>query len=864
MKFVMPIKGKSAQELYKLNREGHGGFYPIGVNNSYHGGIHFEGERLPVVAIADGTIIAYRYNRKYLEEKNGDKTYRYSNCFVLIQHDYTTPKGQKLTFYSHYNNLSPWDELMTWIRDNEQFPNIVIKPGYKINTEGLLLRSSPEIKDGVHHNHVGSLNRGQDVIATPVNDHPGWAKKEGVNEYFCYTHNHASAKPIVCEPQFDQIVSSCSLPIKAGSIVGYSGLCEAEGAPPNYTLTHVEVFASDDAEDFVKNPKGDGKLTQIKITAPKRDLCRRDKLYPDITEIDSFTRNSGTIVDIKDRSNDSWIKVEDKKFVATVRRDWLDYANHHYTAKAEYLDQIDDKFPDIDITSDTKFSLVRNHGTDDRVISVDAPDPKEYWIKRSLLGSNNALKETSDDCYVNNPDAVSYPNIGTIPYDCTASSKAISHDEGIVWHQVEAGGMQGWIKESDVTKVSPYDWLGCGFSSIKEEDKDKSIWSDHSKTEDSRIDIEYAPEPFKSILNAIDTTPDGKISQDELLTAMATPATAYKLSRLICRHQTEWWYDDGLPLYKEVINKAKELLGQKSSDNLKTRIEQMCWWNEASSLPSKTTYHFHPLSFIEQMTSINGFNLSFNEIKQIDHYATDADINKHLNGINEAISDCEIDTGLKAAHFLAQLLTESANLKYTSEQCSQQVSDEKYGGYKGRGLMQLTYLEAYQGYGRFVKEDFTGSLENKQKLENPPHAAKSAGWVWAFFKKLNDPAERNDLIYITYRINGGFNGYDYRLKYAKAALYVLCPGQAISTDYSIGSSMAAQDLKSCFSWGIWHDPTTTLRPGCSKDSSKALEGYKKFIELHDSLGKPIPGGNWYKYEKNTIRHFVEERISALS
>lgn len=33
MKFVYPIDKKSAEELYKLNREGFGGYFPIGLNN---------------------------------------------------------------------------------------------------------------------------------------------------------------------------------------------------------------------------------------------------------------------------------------------------------------------------------------------------------------------------------------------------------------------------------------------------------------------------------------------------------------------------------------------------------------------------------------------------------------------------------------------------------------------------------------------------------------------------------------------------------------------------------------------------------------------------------------------------------------
>jgi hypothetical protein len=72
MRFVYPIENKTAEELYTLNREGFGGYFPIGLNNSYHGGIHVDGDH-PVVAIADGTVIAYRYRRKYIEQEKAEK-----------------------------------------------------------------------------------------------------------------------------------------------------------------------------------------------------------------------------------------------------------------------------------------------------------------------------------------------------------------------------------------------------------------------------------------------------------------------------------------------------------------------------------------------------------------------------------------------------------------------------------------------------------------------------------------------------------------------------------------------------------------------------------------------------------------------
>ena len=60
-------KWRNATEHYKLNEQGiqeaeshiKGGWFPVGLNNFWHGGIHLDGER-PVHAIEDGQIVAYR------------------------------------------------------------------------------------------------------------------------------------------------------------------------------------------------------------------------------------------------------------------------------------------------------------------------------------------------------------------------------------------------------------------------------------------------------------------------------------------------------------------------------------------------------------------------------------------------------------------------------------------------------------------------------------------------------------------------------------------------------------------------------------------------------------------------------------
>ena len=92
------------------------GFYPVGVLNNWHGGIHIEWGTRKIRSIADGYIIAYRLPEKSIriEKEAGEnkekKKYSYSNGFILIRHQYVSPRGQSLAFYSLYNHLLPKEE----------------------------------------------------------------------------------------------------------------------------------------------------------------------------------------------------------------------------------------------------------------------------------------------------------------------------------------------------------------------------------------------------------------------------------------------------------------------------------------------------------------------------------------------------------------------------------------------------------------------------------------------------------------------------------------------------------------------------------------------------------------------------------
>jgi putative chitinase len=75
----------------------------------------------------------------------------------------------------------------------------------------------------------------------------------------------------------------------------------------------------------------------------------------------------------------------------------------------------------------------------------------------------------------------------------------------------------------------------------------------------------------------------------------------------------------------------------------------------------------------------------------------------------------------------------------------------RYKGFHGRGLIQLTWEDAYIAAGRAIGVDYRGKPE---LLLRPQHAALSACWFFAVFKGCLPEAERGDVYDITGRVNG--------------------------------------------------------------------------------------------------------------
>lgn len=156
---------------------------------------------------------------------------------------------------------------------------------------------------------------------------------------------------------------------------------------------------------------------------------------------------------------------------------------------------------------------------------------------------------------------------------------------------------------------------------------------------------------------------------------------------------------------------------------------------------------------------------------------------KWIAGVNDTFDKFKIDTPLRQAHFLAQILHESGGLQWLTELWGPTPAQERYEGrtdlgntrpgdgyrFRGRGAIQLTGRYNYTLYSRFSGVDF---LSNPDGLAEPPHAILVAGWYW-MNRGINAEADLDDLHGVTRKVNGGLNGIADRGVRLQAAREVL-------------------------------------------------------------------------------------------
>jgi putative chitinase len=183
-------------------------------------------------------------------------------------------------------------------------------------------------------------------------------------------------------------------------------------------------------------------------------------------------------------------------------------------------------------------------------------------------------------------------------------------------------------------------------------------------------------------------------------------------------------------------------------------------------------------------------------------------LEEFLDGINETFEHFDISNPYRMAMFLAQTAHESANFSATEENLNyaakalmafwpkkfagvadayarkpEKIANRAYSdrmgngneasgdgySYRGRGLIQLTGKDNYTACGKALGIDL---VADPDQVARDPVAVLSAGWFWDT-RKLNQWADKGDVLTVTKKINGGTIGLEDRKSHYEHILEVL-------------------------------------------------------------------------------------------
>ncbi len=596
------------------------GFFPVNVSNAWHGGFHLEGLGEKIVSIAAGKIIAFRIPRRYTSETLGGQTYHYSNGFVLVQHEYNSPKNQRLTFFSLYMHLMPSKFVQNGIN---HIPHQFTK-GIK-DAKGLRARKQnktiafviPKGEKVTLETHFNDYDRSPDHWTKLPKSAPSLFKKVSYKDRngTLWTEIYISTKEdyvktvgnqleIISETdvgesaeifsydgtKLDKIVN-CSIDIKAGELVGYAGKYGFE-KQPNYCACHMEVFISDNVDPFLTDAKKDGDNEKHYLKLLPGAVLK--KAYP------------GKILgdgQLKVKIEENFSEVQLQSITRTVLLSDLNQqpavngviqykikTGTHFTRVYEAFDKKVNQNSILLHVSPIVEAEVQKR----KVTYKFVPERKKCWIASNQVppGTGEIRDSTNEisTIYEEKPDLnLLQETVNDEFIIAKKKCRKVTYSGGD-WYFIDTGTQKGWIKlGQQLTEISAYDWVEFGFNSI-EDAEDQFIY-----------DPTNPPAFLRTLWGKINKDNKIDLSSLELNRAFRNLKISKELSRMVCSHISEWswidrWetfkpkvkklYEDGIEREQDSAEKDKLKARRDETINaLEARLRKLCFWKEIIPVP---------------------------------------------------------------------------------------------------------------------------------------------------------------------------------------------------------------------------------------------------------------------------------------
>jgi predicted chitinase len=660
------------------------GYYPLGRNGLWHGGVHFDGgtagtlDQSSVHCLADGEVVAYRIDKHspttayFVDALTVQKPF--SRNFVLVRHRLEAPKIEgspqvppSLTFYSLYMHLQDWADY--------QSAPALIRPGFW-----------PE----------GQIRRVRATVRDQLLGHPG---QQGLN-----VRNQAQrGKVLALLPRGAEVtVSGKGNYRKLENTNGPDVLQNADGSLSGYlSISFLESIAG-----------GEYRVTGNPSLNVRAEASARSAIIGTLPPGTQVTVSGDGEFRKLERVN-QYVHFASLEGMSEPRVDRIVVLDQPVAIKAgELIGHIGEYQDSGAERPENKLHLEVFSG-DDMEAFIEAsliwakglPATDKTWLK---LAKGTVVVAHQDRFTATQPPTLRDASIPSdadlrvpktlldgLPADRKIFVPAKADRKACNWYRLDGllhGAnnelLNGWVREEvGVTPwVNPWSWEG--YKVIFNYDTPRQALASFlraaNRFSEEQINRHGAladtsdKGPMKSRLyDIIDRNRDGKMTAEELQSAISLPAHAQSLSQLIIHYESEWRYT---PHKWDALD---EVLGHSgSTPHLnwlaeKERIKQMSWWGEVATkvgLPANgQVYHLHPVGLVGKFFA-KCERITLEMLKAADPGGAEVNHSDILPYLNKHAVFYGLDQPKAVAHFLSQIAHESGfriieeSLRYSARQ----------------------------------------------------------------------------------------------------------------------------------------------------------------------------------------------------
>ncbi|QBR29352.1 MULTISPECIES: hypothetical protein [Pseudomonas] len=712
-KWSYPLKAGATgatdpQQFYKALAKAKDGFYPLGANGLWHGGVHFDEasglvpDLAEVKCIADGEVVAYRIDSTYPKSAYGTAESEFSTGFVLIKHRLEVPvppappatagaqsvaaaPGPSLTFFSLYMHLLQW-------KNYEEAPalsrpafwsggTLQVKATADDEILGLRVRLERRGKPG-YGTVLTVLARG--TVVQTGEEEDGWLKVVSVTP-----------------PSTDLTPGTgwvYKTEMTAGSTPNTYVIGTAAKDPMNPPQKGLVVRASASQSGAAKAILPHG--TQVKIgndgTRGKYqkllEIVSGNAVPPlAAAEVLGYVWEGQLEAKSEPAEKDAVhvlttpIPISAGSLIGHVGK----YQNHSDSAPKNLLHV--EVFSCEDVKAFTVLSKDKAAGLPavEKTL-VKIPQGSVLVTHSQGMSATNPPRVTDPHKTVGHDFFVPVGVLEALPAEKKIKAPVVmagSTTYTLWWRldgllgDAEGNEISGWFAEPDtaLSRHSPFEWEGFSFIEETGSNVDhlsaflhaqQSLSEEEQATYSPNIDNAEDGTAKQRLYKILDRNGDKKLTPDEIKEALKKPWFSQPISQIVTQYESEWFYES------EKWNALDEVMGHTDSEpNIawqeeKVRIKRLGWLDKLAGkygIDSKKLWHLHPIGFIGNFSGKSARKLITQAmLKAAKPSITDAYCEEILPYLNKYAALYKVDSPLRVAHFLAQVGHENG-FKVTSE-----------------------------------------------------------------------------------------------------------------------------------------------------------------------------------------------------